>query len=295
MPPPRALTTYTTSLQAFHKKLLASQRILAVCGAGLSAASGLPTFRGSAGALWRTHKATDLATPEAFRADPGLVWSFYAQRRRAALRAEPNRGHLALAALGRWAVASAAEGREGRREFLCLSQNVDDLHSRASHPPSTLRLLHGSLFSLKCASQTCTWTEQNNTLDPLCAALVDPTSQTTQHIPPSALPTCPQCKTSLQRPGVVWFGEQLDASMLAEIDDWIARDEVDIVLVIGTSSAVYPAAGFAEQARGRGRKTSVVTVNLDAGVRGMKEGDFAFAGDAAVLLPLLLGPVIGEV
>ncbi|KAK3692469.1 DHS-like NAD/FAD-binding domain-containing protein [Podospora appendiculata] len=103
MPPP---PKNYNSIAAFHKKLLSSRRILAVCGA--------------AGALWRTHKAADLATPGAFCADPGLVWSFYAHRRRAALGAEPNRGHLTLAALAR-RVQAAGEGRE----FLCLSQNVD--------------------------------------------------------------------------------------------------------------------------------------------------------------------------
>lgn len=98
---------------AFHEALASSKRILALCGAGLSASSGLPTFRG-AGGLWRNHDATDLATMKAFRRDPGLVWLFYAYRRHMAVSAKPNKAHYALAALA-----------EKNPDFLCLTQNVD--------------------------------------------------------------------------------------------------------------------------------------------------------------------------
>ncbi|KAK0742413.1 DHS-like NAD/FAD-binding domain-containing protein [Apiosordaria backusii] len=288
-----------SSIPLFHEKLLKSNRILAVCGAGLSAASGLPTFRG-AGGLWRNHNAVDLASPDAFEADPGLVWLFYAYRRHMALKAKPNPAHHALAELARKIPG-----------FKCLSQNVDNLHVRAQHPPNQLSLLHGSLFSLKCSeSPQCSWTDPLNTADPLCPALapasedsVDPTkplplldpSKPLADIPASELPHCPECKTGLVRPGVVWFGEMLDEGMLDEIDGWIEKEVVDMVLVIGTSSFVYPAAGYAERARTKGR-TSVVTVNLEITEKDwgrMKEGDFGFEGDAAVLLPVLLGPVIG--
>ncbi|KAK4150331.1 DHS-like NAD/FAD-binding domain-containing protein, partial [Chaetomidium leptoderma] len=147
------------SIPAFHAKLARSRRILAVCGAGLSASSGLPTFRG-AGGLWRNYEAMALATPEAFEKDPGLVWMFYAYRRHMALQAKPNAGHYALAALAK-----------RNPEFLCLSQNVDHLHLRASHPSNQLKLLHGSLFTLKCSSPTCTFTEPENFASPLCPAL----------------------------------------------------------------------------------------------------------------------------
>ncbi|KAK0617241.1 DHS-like NAD/FAD-binding domain-containing protein [Immersiella caudata] len=281
------------SIPAFHAKLQSARRILAVCGAGLSAASGLPTFRGPGG-LWRNHQATDLATPEAFEDDPGLVWLFYAYRRHMALNVKPNPGHHALAAL--------AEKVPG---FLCLSQNVDGLHPRAGHPPEQLRLLHGSLFDIKC--NACGWIQKDNYDDPFCPALaaaaedvnpgetlplLDPSKELAD-IPRQEIPPCPQCDRGLQRPGVVWFGEPLDEDMLNEVDSWIDEGEVDIVLVIGTSSQVYPAAGYAEQARGR--ETSVVTINLDAEdeVRRLRSNDFAFAGDAAVLLPKLLEPIIG--
>jgi hypothetical protein len=113
MPSVKPLNPDYNSIPAFHAVLKESKKILALCGAGLSAASGLPTFRG-AGGLWRNHKSTDLATPEAFAADPGLVWLFYAYRRHMALKAQPNAGHYALAELAR--------RRDG---FMCLSQNVD--------------------------------------------------------------------------------------------------------------------------------------------------------------------------
>ncbi len=103
----------SNDVAAFHRLLLSSRRILALCGAGLSAASGLPTFRG-AGGLWRNYEATSLATPEAFQRDPSLVWLFYAYRRHMALAARPNAGHYALAALAR-----------RNNDFLCLTQNVD--------------------------------------------------------------------------------------------------------------------------------------------------------------------------
>ncbi|KAL2256846.1 hypothetical protein VTK26DRAFT_1033 [Humicola hyalothermophila] len=287
------------SIPAFHDRLARSSRILAVCGAGLSAASGLPTFRG-AGGLWRDFEATALATPEAFEADPGLVWLFYGYRRHMALQVKPNAGHYALAALAK-----------KNPDFLCLSQNVDNLHPRASHPASQLRLLHGNLFSVKCSSRSCTWVDPLNLSDPLfpalapasCSAspaemarLLDP-SHPLPRIDREDIPKCPRCKTGLQRPGVVWFGEGLDRDMLGELERWMREKVVDMVLVVGTSGVVWPAAGFAEQARTPG-KTSVVTINLDADqpetLARLKKEDFAFAGSAADLLPKLLEPVIGK-
>jgi NAD-dependent SIR2 family protein deacetylase len=297
------------SIPAFHARLRSARRVLALCGAGLSAGSGLPTFRG-AGGYWRNHEATSLATPEAFAADPGLVWLFYAYRRHMALRAKPNAGHRALAELARVAAAAAAaagrvegEGGEGV-EFLCLSQNVDGLHQRAGHDAERLRLLHGSLFDLKC--ERCRWMERGNFDDPLCESLraasedvglgklLDPKEELAR-IPRDELPHCPECKRGLKRPGVVWFGESLDGEMLKGVDRWIQDAEVDVVLVVGTSAVVYPAAGYVYEAQGPG--TSIVTVNLDAenqeNLNGLGPRDFAFGGDAAELLPRLLEPLIG--
>ncbi|KAK4103223.1 DHS-like NAD/FAD-binding domain-containing protein [Parathielavia hyrcaniae] len=304
------------SIPAFHAKLARSRRILAVCGAGLSASSGLPTFRG-AGGLWRNYEATALASPKAFKKDPGLVWMFYAYRRHMALKAKPNAGHYALAELAR-----------NNPEFLCLSQNVDNLHIRANHPPSQLRLLHGSLFTLKCSSPTCSHTEPENLNSPLCPALaaaavdapppssasasapteihhhplldtanplptIPPASLPPASLPPASLPHCPRCTPPCSARA---------CDMLAGVDEWIRRGRVDVVLVVGTSSLVWPAAGIAEAARGDSKrgKTSVVPVNVDAespeGLVRLVEGeeDFAFGGDAAEVLPRLLEPVIGR-
>ncbi|KAJ3945394.1 uncharacterized protein N0V96_005426 [Colletotrichum fioriniae] len=280
---------------AFHEALASSKRILALCGAGLSASSGLPTFRG-AGGLWRNHDATDLATMKAFRRDPGLVWLFYAYRRHMALSASPNKAHYALAALA-----------EKNPDFLCLTQNVDGLSPRAGHKEDQLRLLHGSLFDIKCANPQCTYIDHNNTQDPLCPALApasedlaDPT-QTLPLLDPSKklpaideadLPHCPSCKTGLLRPGVVWFGEALDDAMLDGVDAWIERGESR-----PHDRRRHVGAGVA----GRGAHAAgarVCTVNPEAEDEGqmgkVKRGDFAFGRDAAEVLPLLLEPVIGK-
>lgn len=296
----RRITTASTTANGTPRPA----RILALCGAGLSAASGLATFRGSTAALWHTRDPMKLATPEAFTADPGLVWRFYAYRRHTALNVQPNAGHRALAALAK----GLPEG-----SFLCLTQNVDGLSPRANHPPESLRKLHGSLFDLRCVNvdrktkgrPRCDYVVQDDFSDPLCPALstaatgVDETAAASgaelPHIPVSELPKCPKCQ-SLLRPGVVWFGEALDPLLMAGIDKWVAADTIDLMLVIGTSAEVYPAAGYIEEARDAG--AVVATINLDAespaGLAALDPGDFAFGGSAADLLPELLEPLISK-
>jgi len=159
--PTRTMASSTTTspvinaadLASFHEHLKKSARVLALLGAGLSASSGLPTFRG-AGGLWRTHDATSIATPEAFNADPSLVWQFYSYRRHAALQAQPNPAHYALAKLARKMPG-----------FQALSQNVDGLSPRVDHPPGQLQLLHGSLFEVRCTDRRgCGYSEMNFTV-----------------------------------------------------------------------------------------------------------------------------------
>lgn len=135
IPPTRTMASVapSASIEDFHALLSQSTRVLALLGAGLSASSGLPTFRG-AGGLWRSHDATSLATPEAFAYDPALVWRFYSYRRHMALRVEPNPAHYALAQLSKQMPG-----------FMTLSQNVDGLSTRAGHRHQ-LQLLHGTLF-----------------------------------------------------------------------------------------------------------------------------------------------------
>ncbi|KAH6610633.1 nad-dependent histone deacetylase, partial [Trichoderma cornu-damae] len=258
-------------VEAFHHVLRLSRRILALCGAGLSASSGLPTFRG-AGGLWRNYDATQLATVRAFKMDPGMVWLFYAYRRHLGLKAKPNAAHKALAALARQ-----------NPDFLCLTQNVDS---------------------------SCDWIQRENFDDPFCAALapasvdmpngeplplLDPYHRV-KHITEDELPKCPQCQTGLQRPGVVWFGEDLDATTMMDIGAWMRAEPLHLMFVIGTSAQVYPAAGYIEKARKLG--ASIVTINPEAEdeeeMFKVKPGDFAFGRDAAECLPILLEPIIGK-
>ncbi|KAI6893469.1 SIR2 family histone deacetylase [Hortaea werneckii] len=305
-------------IKSFHEHLTKSKRVLALLGAGLSASSGLPTFRG-AGGLWRTHNSTDLATPGAFRENPGLVWQFYSYRRHMALQAQPNAAHYALAELARKMPG-----------FQALSQNVDGLSQRADHPAKQLQLLHGTLFEVRCADRVgCGYSEINFT-DPIVpslatptsgAAAEDPTSNTARHTshqsssrggqdldisnpdtplpipPPSQLPHCPSCHQSLLRPGVVWFGESLPFHVLETVEDYLnERTPIDLILVIGTSAQVYPAAGYVDEARERGARVCVVNMDAnDMPAGGWEEGDWFFPGDAAVVVPRLLEPVIGEV
>ncbi|KAJ4385786.1 hypothetical protein N0V93_010217 [Gnomoniopsis smithogilvyi] len=148
-----------TSIEEVQGLIRKSNRIIALCGAGLSVASGLPTFRGTGG-LWRNHEPTSLATPDAFRKDPALVWLFYAWRRHMALKAQPNPAHIALAHLARV-----------KDNFLCLTQNVDGLSARAGHPKAKLRSLHGNILDMKCFNDCCDFFEEDNRDDPLCPAL----------------------------------------------------------------------------------------------------------------------------
>ncbi|KAE8151362.1 DHS-like NAD/FAD-binding domain-containing protein [Aspergillus avenaceus] len=311
-----------SELRTFQEYLKGSKRILALLGAGISASSGLPTFRG-AGGLWRSYDATDLATPEAFESRPDLVWQFYSYRRHMALKAQPNRAHYALAELAR-----------RNPDFITLSQNVDGLSQRADHPSSQLHLLHGSLFTVKCTSFYCNYSRENDFTDPITPALQIPrkipgsslasggktangTSQPRYDtlgvlegeeldisdariplhlVPRSSLPQCPECKDGLLRPGVVWFGESLPLSNLELVDTWMEDSPIDLILVIGTSSRVWPAAGYIDKARAKGARVAVVNMERsDVGSAGLQAGDWFFQGDAGVIVPEILKEVIGEV
>ena len=243
-----------TDVASFVQHLQSSKRIVALLGAGLSASSGLPTFRG-AGGLWRTFDATMLATPEAFEQDPGLSWQFYSYRRHMALNAKPNRAHLALAELAR-----------RNPNFITLSQNVDGLSPRAGHPASQLKLLHGNLFDVKCWDEyRCGYSRKNDFTDPIVPALVLPAENPDSELRAAAekkhallqgadisdinvaipqlkredLPQCPSCEKNLLRPGVVWFGESLPEDVMRDVNEYFSRREkIDLMLVIGTSAKV---------------------------------------------------------
>ncbi|ESZ95615.1 hypothetical protein SBOR_4011 [Sclerotinia borealis F-4128] len=323
----------SNDIASFKKVLSSSTRVLALCGAGLGASSGLDTFRGPGG-MWRNHRAQSLATLDAFTRDPGLVWLFYSYRRHKALAAEPNKGHFALAEL-------AKRMRKGEEEgFVCLTQNVDGLAQRADHPEGSLKLLHGCLYDIKCANPVCDYRERNNFNDPYHPSLaitseddekllpaaneivrhslplslspamlsrvgtevqqalityLDPNKKTTT-IAKDELPHCPQCPNSLLRPDIVWFGETLPTHTLNEVDRWIDKAPVDLILVIGTTAQVYPAAGYVDVARNAGARVAVI--NMDAQGLGSAGGlgmdDWLFLGDAGEILEEILSPPSGE-
>jgi len=228
-------------------KLRSGAPILALTGAGISAESGLATFRGPGG-LWEGRDPLELATPEAFRADPLTSWRFYAWRREQAAAAEPNAAHRALAELAR--------GRDG---FTLVTQNVDGLHERAGSP-DVIRL-HGSLWRLRCVDDGREFDDRR--LD---------------------LPLPPRCPCGgLLRPAVVWFGEPLPADALLRAH--AAAERAAVALVVGTSSLVYPAAALPSIARNAG--AFVVEINPEPALPAHVV-DERLAGQAGEVLPRLL-------
>jgi NAD-dependent deacetylase len=232
-------------------------RVLVLTGAGISAESGLATFRGADG-LWEGHRVEDVASPEGFAANPELVWRFYSERRKAAAAAAPNAAHLALVAL---------ERRLGDR-FLLATQNVDGLHGRAGS--GNLAEMHGTLWRTKCSA--C-----------LRPAVADASS--------AVEPPLPRCACgALLRPDIVWFGELLDPTVVGRIDTFVIRaaeaDDPFVFLAVGTSGNVWPASGYVRVARRAGATTWLA--NLDPAANG---GDFDHfvCGPAATTLPWLLG------
>ncbi len=198
-------------------------RAVVFTGAGVSAESGLATFRG-AGGLWEGHRVEEVATPEAFARDPLLVWRFYAMRREQAKKAEPNPAHKAIAQLERLFPS-----------LVVVTQNVDGLHQRAGS--QRVLELHGSLWRIRCAS--C-GRELGDDRVPL----------------PELPPRCDACG-GWQRPAVVWFGEPLPEAIFREAER--ACTEADVMLVVGTSGVVWPAAGLVEVAAACG--AAIIEVN----------------------------------
>jgi NAD-dependent deacetylase sirtuin 5 len=195
---------------------------------------------------------------------------------------------------------------------------VPGLSPRAHHPASQLKLLHGSLFDVKCSEFFCNHLERNNYTDPIVPALAIPTDEsdptTTEAIQARELdisdesvalpdldlrqlPTCPTCKEGTLRPGVVWFGEALPRDVLHDVDAFMsAPEEIDLIMVIGTSARVFPAAGYVEEAREKGARVAIVNMDYnDVPPGGLYDQDWFFQGDAAQIVPELLKSVIGEV
>ena len=228
--------------------LAEAERVVVLTGAGISAESGVPTFRG-AGGLWRQHRPEDLATPEAFARGPRLVWEWYDWRRARVAKAEPNPGHLALAQLERRVP-----------NFTLITQNVDGLHQRAGS--RRVLKLHGDIWTLHCLG--CGLEETNH------------------DVPLREIP--PRCSCGgLFRPGVVWFGEALPADVLRHAMEAAAHAQV--FLVVGTSAVVQPAASLPLLAQQNGAK--LVEINLEETPLSA-QADASFWGKAGELLPRLL-------
>lgn len=272
------------SMATFQEHLVTSNRILALLGAGLSASSGVPTYRG-AGGLWRAHDAMQLATPDAFAADPALVWEFYLERLKEIQSAHPNAAHLAL-----------ADFANKNLQFLSLTMNVDDLSERAGHAEERLRHLHGQLWDLKCSGCDLFLSRTDS------AAILEPLllRDSSQPFTLGDVPRCRRedCKAGLLRPGIVWFTESIPQPLLASAAAWIGdlngtSKSIDTMLVVGTSALVYPATAYVEAARSRGARIAVVNIEKeDPSLLGLKEQDWYFQGDAAALLPQMLNPLL---
>lgn len=238
------------SIERVAQKLNEAQRVLVITGAGISAESGIPTFRGEGG-LWRGYEATELATPQAFQRDPQLVWDWYRWRRGICNEAQPNPGHFAVAELERKFGAN----------FLLLTQNVDGLHPRAGS--ERLVEIHGCIDQGRCT---------------LCGAVA--------HLDGFSDEGLPECGCGgLVRPHILWFGEHYWEGTLDRGYRFAAM--ADVVLVVGTSGMVYAPAAVALEARQRG--AFLVDVNPNAS-QISDEADVWLQGKSGEVLPALLDP-----
>ncbi|HLI85741.1 MAG TPA: NAD-dependent deacylase [Bryobacteraceae bacterium] len=231
-----------------RRRLASAASVAVLTGAGISAESGIPTFRG-AGGLWKNFRPEELATPEAFARNPRLVWEWYDWRRQAIAKAGPNPAHRGLVQL-----------EQAKPRFTLITQNVDGLHDAAGS--RRILKLHGDIWHLRCTACGADWIDRRAPLDtipPLCAC------------------------GAQARPGVVWFGEMLPPGILDEAQRAAAAAQV--FLVIGTSALVYPAAALAPYARRSG--ATVIEINLEP-TPFSDIVDFAFHGKAGDLLPKLV-------
>jgi NAD-dependent deacetylase len=233
-----------------HEWVRGARQIVLLSGAGMSAESGVPTFRDAQTGLWAKYRPEDLATEDAFRSNPRMVWDWYQMRREAVARVQPNAGHRAVAAF--------QQRHPGR--LTVVTQNVDGLHQLAGSPG--VLALHGNIAEDK-------WLDRPRT----CC---DPHS-----LQPGSPPSCATCG-NLRRPAVVWFGEALPLQALEAAQ--AAASACDLMLVVGTSGVVYPAAGLARATRGR-----VVVINPEASALD-DAADAVLRGTSATVLPGLLDP-----
>ncbi len=229
-----------------------ARSVVVMTGAGVSAESGVPTFRGKDG-LWKTYRAEEIANPQAFAANPAFVWQWYNMRRKMMKSVSPNPAHEALARLESGPFKS----------FTLITQNIDGLHSLAGS--RSIIEVHGNIWRIRCDS--CGHIEHNETVP---------------------LPEPPYCDCGAPlRPDVVWFGESLDNEVLSAV--MAALPRADVMLVVGTSSVVYPAASFAIFAKQAG--ATVIEVNL-APTPLTPQADVSIMGKAGEVMPLIARGVL---
>lgn len=233
-----------------REKLAAAQSVVVLTGAGISADSGVPTFRGTDG-LWRNFRAEDLATPGAFAQDPRLVWEWYNWRRELIATKRPNAAH-----------ETVAEMERHHPQFWLITQTVDGLHRAAGS--RKLSEIHGNIWMVRCTG---------------CHRVVE-----NHDVPIQILPMCADCH-GLLRPHIVWFGESLLEEDLRQ--SYTALRSCDLYLIIGTSGVVYPAAGFASIAKEAG--AFIVEINLDVTPH-TRLVDVSLQGRAKDVVPLLVCP-----
>jgi NAD-dependent deacetylase len=255
MHPPVEHEPWEDALPRAAAPLRAADRIAVLTGAGVSAESGLATFR-DAGGLWEGHRVEEVATPMAFHNDPKLVWRFYNLRRANATQARPNPGHVALAEL---------ETRRGSDRVTVVTQNVDGLHQVAGS--RNVLELHGSLARVRCTG---------------CRVVTDRAGEQLDD-----LPKCPDCQ-GLLRPDIVWFYEALPEGVWSRAEG--AVRQCGCLLVVGTSAVVYPAAGLIHVARASGAR--VIEVNV-APTQASHAADVGLYGPSGQILPRLVALALG--
>ena len=237
-----------STLGLVRQKLSTARSVTVLTGAGISADSGVPTFRGADG-LWRHYRAEDLATPEAFARDPRLVWEWYNWRRELIATKRPNPAH-----------ATVAEMERRFKQFWLITQNVDGLHRDAGS--QQLSEIHGNIWMVRCTQ---------------CRDITE-----NRDVPIAILPLCRSCG-GLLRPHIVWFGESLAEADIEK--STAALQSSEICLIVGTSGVVYPAAGFGAIAKQAG--AFIVEINLDSTPHSSL-ADATLQGRARDLVPLLL-------
>jgi len=267
-------------MSAFRQKLKESKHLVILTGAGVSAESGVPTFRG-AGGFWRTYKAQDLANFHAFQSNPSLVWEFYHYRREVMLSKSPNSAHEAIAQCQQWM-------KKENRRVVVITQNIDELHTTAG--TENLIELHGNLFKTRCLK--CGKVAVNRD-SPICQALRDKgapePNSVGADIPKENLPRCSVYGCGgLLRPHVVWFGEQLDPTVLGSAFEEL--EGCDLCLVVGTSSVVYPAAMFAPQVASRGVPVAEFNLESTPATNQLGGHGFFFSGPCGTSIPQALAP-----